>query len=76
MATLIDNRVAKARRYIDYLDTNLPDDIDLGGALLIDWARVAELAGEQIPSESTRAAILVGLRERRSTDSPLLGLPQ
>lgn len=75
MATLVNNRVAKARRFIDYLDTHLPANADLEQLDNIDWTRVSELAGENIPSPATRAAISVGLRERRSTASPLEGLP-
>jgi hypothetical protein len=76
-ATLIANRAAKASRYVDFLDTNLPADADLDQLERADWDRIAELAGEQPPSPATRAAILTGLRERRRlrTASPLEGLP-
>lgn len=78
-ATLIANRVAKARRFIDFLDAHLPADTDLDLVEIFtagEWAEIAQLAGEQPPSTETRAAILVGLRERRSTESPLRGLPR
>lgn len=68
MSALVANRVAKARRFIDFLDANLPADTDLDAVAAFDdlqWAEVARLAGERPPSTETVAAILTGLRERR-----------
>jgi hypothetical protein len=44
-----------------------------------EWARIAQLAGEQhVPSPATRAGVLIALRERaRQLDAGLLeGLPR
>lgn len=80
-ASHLENRVAKARRFIDFLDGHLPADTDLDTIDAFDdrqWTVVATLAGERPPSPDTRACILVGLRERRrSLDAGLLeGLPR
>jgi hypothetical protein len=78
MATHLENRVAMARRLIDFLDQHLPAGITLD-ALELDWDRIAEMAGEsRIPSFETRACVLTGLRERRlPCDASLLeGLPR
>lgn len=74
--TLLANRVAKARRFIDFLDAHLPADADLELLDGLDWDHIAHLAGEHTPSLATRSAITVGLRERRSTENPLRGLPR
>lgn len=81
MSTLIDNRVAKARRFIDFLDTYLPADSDVETIAAFDdqqWTVVAQLAGERPPSPETQACIVTGLRERRRpVDASLLdGLPR
>lgn len=78
MASLIANRVAKAGRLADFLQTHGINDIDtLQAATDDEWARIADLAGEQPPSPSTRACVLIALRERqRPLDTNLLeGLP-
>lgn len=79
-SSLLANRVAKASRYVDFLDVNLPVDADLDVLNYVDWEQVAELAGEQPPSEATRAAIITGLRQRRAAQAVgphlLRGLPR
>lgn len=81
MGTLVANRVAKARRFIDFLNEYLPADADIDAVEAFDdlqWAEVAHMAGERPPSASTQACIVVGLRERRRPFSSGLldGLPQ
>lgn len=80
MSTLVHNRVAKARRFIDFLDAHLPADADVEAIAAFDddkWAVVAQFAGERPPSAETQACIVTGLRERRRPldDSLLEGLP-
>jgi hypothetical protein len=77
--TLVANRSAKAGRFVDFLDAHLPADTDLDALTALNdlqWAEVAHLAGENVPSNATRSAILTGLRERRSTDDAFEGLPR
>lgn len=73
------NRVAMATRIADFLERHSCWEIDtLAEAGDDAWARIAELAGEQrVPSPSTRACVLIALRERQRplNVSLLEGLP-
>lgn len=81
MASHRDNQIGMATRLADWIEANV--DIDPAVRLAAyeratedEWARTAEYAGEgrgYVPSESTRACVLIALRERlRPLDAGLL----
>lgn len=65
--SLLVNRARKAERIADFLVDHLVTvDTEIIAALTdIEWDRLAHMAGENTPSDATRAAIIANLNGRR-----------
>lgn len=62
----INNRIAMAQRLVAYIDREMPEASSDSLALIgeMGWRRIANLAGERVPSDSTVSVVIALVRGR------------
>jgi hypothetical protein len=65
-ANEIENRIAYAQRIVTYVDREMPGATSASLTQLGDlsWRRIANLAGERVPSDATVSVVIALVRGR------------
>lgn len=70
LGSVTANRIAKAYRLADLIDTHLSEPSDVEAFEECHWKALAAADGSHVPSDETRALVISILRDRAATRSP------